>query len=268
MNKTIKILFFLLLSTSSIFADEIEELLIEDKQLDRIDINYAYTYIHPHSNGTINEGVILYDHKMWKGFTTLFQLGFYDRKEGKGTLGTVSAFWDWSDEFYTFTSYAHGTKSSYLPNNKVEQTFFYKCGCERNFIVSLGLTYIGYYHDRSDISVIPGVIWYCGKWIFSYNYYYNTADPGNMHSSSHKFSIQYGAWGDFLYDFDIFYGRQAYLLDPDILTSGVDRKTFGTMLKNRNWIGCRWGILSELGYVYIEAPVHYYRASVGAFFEF
>jgi hypothetical protein len=155
MNKTIKILFFLLLSTSSIFADEIEELLIEDKQLDRIDINYAYTYIHPHSNGTINEGVILYDHKMWKGFTTLFQLGFYDRKEGKGTLGTVSAFWDWSDEFYTFTSYAHGTKSSYLPNNKVEQTFFYKCGCERNFIVSLGLTYIGYYHDRSDISVIP-----------------------------------------------------------------------------------------------------------------
>lgn len=258
--------YFFVWSDAEFFEDP---LVIEDFSWNtRLDACYAYNPRAPSSEwDPIQEGTIRLFQKV--GCTTTFvtTLSGFTRQEGNGIFGSVGVWHDWNDYIFTYTALSKGSNSVYLPKFRIDNDINIKFGSCRQFVVPLGFMYYDYYQSQSEIVLSTGLNYYIYKLLLSYRLFWHLNNPGSHQAISHKIGIDYTDEGNFNTSFSTMFGREAfdaiYLVDQQF----VNRASFGFALAHRQWVGRRWGILAEAGYVWVESPYVVYRACLGIFKE-
>jgi YaiO family outer membrane protein len=237
----------------------------------RVDAYVAYTYRRPKQWSPFEEATCNFYQKAGWNTTLFFGVTAFDRHsngESNGVVGTIAAWKDWSTKLYTFTAFAKGTRCTYLPRFRFDHDFYFKIGCENQFVIPFGFTYFKYFSVNRDIICSTGLQYYTGRWIFGYRLFFHNSHPGNHNALSHKINITYGQEGYSWTYFDVYWGKEAFEATYVVNPSAVNRPSFGATLNHRHWLGCQWGAYGEIGYVWVESPYILYRALLGLFKEY
>ncbi|HMK55305.1 MAG TPA: YaiO family outer membrane beta-barrel protein [Dissulfurispiraceae bacterium] len=235
----------------------------------RIDLSGTYEYLHPHGNyGSWQNVTIAFYRRERPDFTWFAQLGGHSRKEGAGLFGAAGAYKDWTPWLYTYSALSAGTNSDYLPQLRVDHDFNIKLGPDRNFVWTIGGTYIRYFDEHRDYIVSTGLAAYLGKWVAEYRVFRNISDPGSRVSYSQLFGLSYGQDGwQWTYG-KLSFGKQAYLSTaletPEAINNNSVLATFG----HRRWLGSDYGVFGEVGYFTLSNAYHKYGLTLGVFKEF
>jgi len=255
------LLLFLLSGTA--VAEEIR------RDTKRMEASYTFESLSPNEVfGDWKAGTLsFYDNPM-SGFTYFVKGAFHNRPDGNGNLGTVGAYIDWSDAFYTYTAVTGGSHTNYLPEFRFDNDFNYKFGPQKQYIFTFGISTIDYYTDYSDLIFSAGPTMYWRDFVFQYRWFHNISDPGNVTSDSQLVSIGYGEEGRHWTFFNVSAGNQAYLVayvDRDLT---FDNSSYDVNLQHRHWIGQDYGVFGSLGYFKLKNGYDKTSFSCGVFYEF
>lgn len=244
----------------------------EDKTANRsqrLEANLLHENLSPHDiYGSWTNILLSYYAKPKRGLTWFFQLGGFHRNAGDALLGVGGAYKDWGDRLYTYTALAVGSNSAYLPQVRFDNDANIKFGDKRNFVWTLGVTYVNYHNNHEDLILSSGATLYMPNLITTYRIFRNKSDPGNITSFSHLIDLAYGKegsqWSNLIFSF----GNQAYLADYLAKPEEVNQNSVYVVLKHRRWIKEGWGILGDLSYFKLEDGYKKFGLSLGFFKEF
>lgn len=257
----------------------------------RIDISVGYEYLTD-MYGNWKSGHISYWRK-GDDFTFFVQSDGFTRKEGNAVLLVGGLYKDWTPWLYTYSAIASGTNSEYLPLFRIDHDFNIKTGAKKDWVWTLGGTYIHYYKRSTretiettgpgggvaytvlreskyykDMVFAGGIGKYFDKWYLGYRLSYNISIPGNIDSFGHTFAAEYGTEGNFVSNLTVTYGNPSYLATDLIEPESVRQNAFGTHLKHRHWIGKDYGVIGEASFFNLNGGYLKYGFSLGIFKEF
>lgn len=235
----------------------------------RIEGSFSYEYLNPHETyGDWNTANIAFYSKQSPTFTYFIEGSIFNRYEGNGILGVVGAYKDWTSFLYTYSAVSAGSNTDYLPQFRADHDFNFKIGKNKNYVLTAGVTYIGYFNGHSDFIVSGGPIVYLSEWILAYRLFHNESDPGSIISYSHLISIGYGKEGRQWTYLNISFGKQAYLATYLDTPEAVNNDSLNIALQHRHWLGKHYGIFGEASYFKLEEGYEKYGITCGAFYEF
>lgn len=235
----------------------------------RLEANISYEYLSPNDiYGSWKTLSSAFYGKPQRDFTYFIQFGAFSRKEGEALLGALGAYKDWGSSLYTYSAFSGGTESDYLPQIRLDHDFNLKFGTMKNFVWTLGASYIKYFDVHRDIVISTGITFYHNEWIWNYRVFRNDSDPGNIISYSQLLSTGYGREGWQWTYLDISFGKQAYLATYMVNPEEVRRDSLHISLKHRHWIGNDYGILGDISYFNLKDGYDKYGLSIGVFREF
>ncbi len=194
----------------------------------------------------------------------------FTRNEGGAQLFTIGAYKDWNDSFYTYTALSAGTNSTYLQKFRVDHDFNFKFGKDKQYIWTLGGSYVQYHNEYRDYILTTGLAKHVGKWVVGYQIFKNFSQPGGVESFSHQISVDYGKereqWTSLVYSF----GKQAYLPTALITPTAIANASQLITLKHRRWLGKNrdHGYFVEVSYFNLEENYHSLGATLGVFKEY
>lgn len=168
------------------------------------------------------------------------------RREGDGTLGAAGAYMDWTDNFYTFTSFSGGSNTAYLPKMRVDHDLNFKFGKENNYIWTVGGTYIKYHNEYRDYIWSTGLTAYIDRTIVSYRFFRNRSNPGAAMSNTHEYSLGIGQDKREITTLTYSTGNQAYMASYLTAPELVDNDASTVSLNHRQWTSRNEGYFVEL----------------------
>jgi YaiO family outer membrane protein len=201
-------------------------------------------------------------------FTYFFEMEGFLRKDGDGVLWTGGIIKDWKPWFYTYTALATGTNSNYLPQFRFDQDLNFKFGKKREFVFTLGGTYVDYHADHEDLIFSAGITGYFNKWILGYRIFRNISYPGSVGSLSHTFDVTYGREGSHWTSLVFSYGNQAYSSTELASPEKVDQTSQEILLKHRHWMAENWGLYGEASAFHLNNEYRKYGFTLGVFWDF
>ena len=235
----------------------------------RVEVNLLYENLSPHDiYGSWTNILLSYYTNPKRGMTWFFQLGGFHRNAGDALLAVGGTYKDWGDRLYTYTALAVGSNSAYLPQVRFDNDFNIKFGDRRNFVWTLGVTYVNYHNNHEDLILSSGATLYMPNLIATYRLFRNKSDPGNITSFSHLIDLAYGKEGSQWSNLTFSFGNQAYLADYLARPEEVNQNSVYVVLKHRRWIKKGWGILGDLSYFKLEDGYKKFGLSLGFFKEF
>ena len=192
----------------------------------RIELDLGYDYLSDHYGNWENSRLMYLRRGLT--FVYFFELGTFFRKEGNGVQLVGGIYKDWNLWLYTYTAAAAGTNSDYLPHYRFDHDFNFKFGKKRNYVFTVGGTYVDYHVNHRDLILSAGLAGYFNKWILEYRIFRKLSNPGNVVSFSNTFGVTYGSegthWRSLLFSF----GNQAYYSTELASPEKVRPKLVGT----------------------------------------
>ena len=235
----------------------------------RLEASFLHESLNPHDiYGTWTNLLLSYYKSPHRGLTWFFQLGGFSRNVGDALLGVGGAYKDWGERFYTYTAIAAGSDSVYLPKIRFDNDFNFKIGQKRNFVWTLGVTYIDYHNNHEDLILSSGITLYLPSLVSTYRIFRNRSDPGSIISFSHLIDLAYGKQGSQWTNLTFSFGNQAYLADYLAKPEEVNQESIYLVLKHRRWIKEGWGIIGDVSYFKLEDGYKKYGFSIGFFKAF
>ncbi len=232
----------------------------------RIELDLGYAYLSDHF-GNWENGRLMYLRRELT-FVYFFELESFFRKEGNGVQLVGGIYKDWNLWLYTYTAAAAGTNSDYLPRYRFDHDFNLKFGKKRNYVFTVGGTYVDYHVNHRDFILSAGLTGYFNKWILEYRIFRNISNPGNVGSFSNAFKVTYGSegthWTSLLFSF----GNQAYYSTELVSPEKVDQKSQELLLKHRRWIGKNWGLYGETSFFRLSDEYKKVGLTLGVFWDF
>ncbi len=214
-------------------------------------------------------GRIKYTRKL-KKCTFFLEPAYLHRKKCGGGAFIMNAglYVDWAQMFYTFSSISAGTDVWYSPKIRADLDLNFKLGKKKDWVITLGGTYVDFYSEQSVAIGSLGLTYYGTGFIMSGRLFYNTCFPGKKTSFTGLLSVDQGYVYKYMNTIAVSYGNQSYqTLDWGNLTN-VDRRAFSVSFMHRNWIRKNWGLLGQAGFVYVSKAYNVWSVSVGAFWSF
>jgi len=235
----------------------------------RIDVQYFYEYLSPYNiYGAWESYYIKYYRYQTPTFNFFIHGGMVKREHKNDYIGLLGFAKDWSPRLYTYTVVAKGTISNYLPNARIDHDFNFKLGKARNFMWTIGATYIKYYVPAEDVIVSTGFVWYLPKWVLSYRLFWNHKYPGNIQSLSHLAGIEHGIDKSRWTSLTASWGSQAYLALYVLVPEQIRQSAFNINIGHRQWFSRGFGAFIEAGYLDLDPAYRKYLLSAGLFVEF
>ena len=235
----------------------------------RIEVSYSFENLQPHSTyGNWNTGNFAFYDKHLPDFTYFLQSSVHNRDDGNGVTGTVGAYKDWTDFFYTYSSITAGSHSNYLPKFRGDHDFNFKVGPNKNLVLTAGISYIDYFDVHRDLIISGGPTLYLDKWVLQYRLFHNESDPGSVGSFSHLVSVGYGAEGWQWTYLDFSFGKQAYMATSLATPEAVNQNSMTITLKHRHWLGKDYGIFGDVSYFKLQDGYKKTGLTCGFFYEF
>ncbi|MFA5073050.1 MAG: YaiO family outer membrane beta-barrel protein [Nitrospirota bacterium] len=236
----------------------------------RIELSASHEYLSPFAEfGDWQTLSAAWYRKERPDLTWFVQMQGFTRNEGTGLLGTIGAYKDWTDSFYTYSAFSAGTRTVFLPQVRYDQDFSFKMGKEKNIVWLVGGTYIQYFDEHRDYILSTGLTIYMNKWITEYRIFRNVSEPGWIESFSHLVSITYGEEGKNWTTATASYGKQAYLaIQQEAPSSSVKNNSLLLSLHHRKWLGSDWGVFGELSYFNLYNTYQKGGLVLGVFKEF
>ncbi len=220
-------------------------------------------------NGNWDSGGMRYT-RTEDGYSGYFELNGYNRSKGDGSGGQIvgGLYKDWSDSLYTYSSMSTATNVDYLPRFRIDQDFNFKLGQEKNWVWTLGATYIDYHTPNSDTILSSGITRYSDGLILSYRFFYNISNPGSLYSHSQSISADQGYWYRYLNTFIFSWGNQAYLATYLDSPESVNRNSNSFLYRHRHWVRDDWGFWIQVGVLDVSDSYSGKSAGAGLFFYF
>lgn len=235
----------------------------------RIEAAYSFERLSPNEvYGDWKTGTLSFYDNPTSGFTYFLKGGLHSRPDGSGKLGTVGAYIDWTDAFYTYSAATVGSRTNYLPKSRFDNDFNYKFGPRKQYIFTCGFSIIDYHTEYSDLILSAGPTVYWHRFVLQYRWFHNISDPGSVTSNSHLISIGYGEEGRHWTYVNASAGNQAYQVAYTERELTFDNSSYDINLKHRHWIGKRYGVFGDLGYFDLENGYEKIGLSCGVFYEF
>lgn len=234
----------------------------------RLDTSFSYEHLSP--NGTYGSWKALNAALYFPlpGFSAFAQASAHSRRDGKGVLAAGGGYRDWSPDFYTYTSVAGASNSSYLPRFRLDQDFNLKLLDSRTLVVTGGVSYIKYHDVHEDLVFSAGPSLYSGPWIFSYKLFRNISNPGSVKSYTHVQSAGYGSEGAHWTFLTASQGKQAYLATYLSDPQEVRQSAVSFMLNHRHWLNKDFGVTGDVSWFELKDGYKKYGVSLGCFFYF
>jgi YaiO family outer membrane protein len=252
-----------ILTGSDLMAQEIKD------RPRRIEASFSFENLNPHETyGDWNTGNLAFYNKVSPDFTYFVQGSAFNRNEGNGGTGTIGAYKDWADFFYTYTAITAGTNSTYLPKFRADHDFNFKVGPNKMIVLTLGGTFIDYFNDHRDLIISGGPTLYLNRWVLQYRLFHNESNPGSIGSFSQLFSIGYGEEGLQWTYLNVSFGKQAYLATSLATTEAIDKNSLNIAVQHRHWLGKNYGIFGDTSYFKLQEGYEKFGISLGVFYEF
>ncbi len=175
---------------------------------------------------------------------------------------------EWTGRFYTYSAISLSSKSEFLPQFRIDNDFNFKFGANRNFVGTVGLTYIDYHTNNEDFVLSLGGTYYYDRFNLSYRFFQNYSSPGSIKSNSHLISAGYGQDKAYWTYLTVTFGNQAYLSQYLTTPEEVRQDVFRISLNHRHWLSRRAGIYGDLGYLKLNDGYDIYSFLFGYFYDF
>jgi len=196
------------------------------------------------------------------------ELESFFRREGNGVQLVGGIYKDWKSWLYTYTAVAAGTNSEYLPQFRFDHDFNFKFGKKRNYVFTVGGTYVDYHVNHRDVVLSAGLTGYFDKWILGYRVFRNISYPDSVGSYSNLFEVTYGREGNHWTSLLFSFGNQAYASTELISPEKVDQTLVELRLKHQHWIGKNWGLFGEGRFFRLSDEYKKYGLTLGVFLDF
>jgi YaiO family outer membrane protein len=190
---------------------------------------------------------------------------------GRAVLGTVGISGGLTENIYSNTAGSYGSRSNFLPQYRVDQSFSAAFPTSENFTWALdpGGFYSRYYDDIEAYGGFFGPSFYVYYWNFGYQFIFTKTMPDALSSFSHLLFVGYDVEGWHDTDLAVSFGDNnfvgEYFADPE----KTRRENFvEARLSHRQWIGLDWGLFAEAGYYTLISEVNKWEATLGGFVEF
>ncbi|MCP4632053.1 MAG: YaiO family outer membrane beta-barrel protein [candidate division Zixibacteria bacterium] len=259
--------FLLIIFAISSFSVEIS--VAQEAEKNRLELQYIFEHIEPDSvYHPWHSFYINYFRMQSPTFSYFVNFGSIYREDDTDFIGIVGVVKDWSSRFYTYTAFAMGTKSSYLPKYRIDNEINIKLGMERNIVWTIGGAYMEYHTETEDLILFTGLSVEHNKWNLLYRIFRNQSIPGDALSYTHLGSIGYGMEKKYFTFLGYSRGSQAYLALQVTQPEEIRRKVFRIYLNHRHWIKRNTGIFIDLSFLELKNEYDIYGVSVGLFREF
>ncbi|MFA5393171.1 MAG: YaiO family outer membrane beta-barrel protein [Candidatus Ratteibacteria bacterium] len=200
--------------------------------------------------------------------TYFLQGGVFWRDEGDGMSFGAGISKTWNKYLYTSSSVHAGTNVDYLPEINLSHGFYFKLGQNRNNVVPIGFTYIGFRNGHEVYVVSSGITVYRTGWIFEYLLSRNQNEPGSVISYSHLASVAHGQDGLQWLTLTLSAGQDAYLATDLTTPEEVNQDSYGAAIRLKRWLGKSYGVIGEISYFTLGDSYDKYGLTVGIFTEF
>jgi len=235
----------------------------------RLELSATYEYLSPRDiYGEWKNYSGGWWHRASDTFTWFVNGGGVCRYDGKSAWGGGGAYLDCTDCFYTYSSLLAATNPDILSRFRIDQEFNLKLGNSKEWVISLGVTYLNYSVSRNDLLFSTGMTLYRSDWVFSYKFFLNFSHPSSAASVTNLFSAGYGQEGTQWTYFNVSCGESAYLAMNVEIPQEIRQKACEVSLKHRRWVGSNYGILAEINYLNVISEYKKYGYSGGLFYEF
>ncbi|WP_371381308.1 YaiO family outer membrane beta-barrel protein [Sporomusa aerivorans] len=270
MTKRLSLVFSLLLVLVLYPFQQLKALDQNDgKPNSRIELSTAYEYLSPHSGyGDWKTISLSYYRTGQPDFTWYTQFFNFSRPEGSGQLAAVGAYKDWSRSFYTYTALAAGTETDYLPKTRIDHNFNFKFGQAKNWIWSLGGSYLQYSGEQKDYILSTGFTAYRHNSVAEYRIFRNQSYPGAVGSYSYLLSFGVGQERKQWTTATFSAGKQAYLATYLVKPEKVNKNSKMISFNHRRWLDDHQGIFGDLSWLDLEESYRKTGFSLGYFSEF
>lgn len=249
-------------------ARELEQMGIDRimGERNRIELDVGYAYLS-NNYGSWENGRLMYLRRELT-FTYFFELEGFSRKEGDGVLFVGGIYKDWNPWLYTYSAAAAGTNSEYLPHYRFDHDFNFKFGKKRNYVLTVGGTYVDYHVRHHDVILSAGLTGYFNKWILGYRIFRNISYPGSVGSFSHTVDVTHGSEGTHWTSLVFSFGKQAYNATEVTTPERINRNSHELLFKHRHWIGKNWGLYGETSLFHLNDEYTKYAFTLGVFRDF
>lgn len=237
-----------------------------------LEVSTSYQALSPYDTyGNRRATSITFGRKETPQLNWFAQMEFFSRDGGDARLGTVGAYWDWHDAFYTYTSISAGSDSDYLPQFRLNQDFNFKFGPQKQYVWTIGGSYIKNHGDTRDYILSTGLTTYVKRWTFGYHVFQNTNRPGAVKSYTHEILAANGKEGLYMNTLTYAFGREAYLSRSEFAApTAVRNDSKLVTLNHRRWLGLErdHGYFGELNYSNVKDGPRSVGLAIGIFREF
>ena len=235
----------------------------------RLDFNFSFERLLPNESygdwKSVSLGFFRRENPDLNWYT---QVAGFDRQEGQAGYVSAGVTKNWTPWFYTFTAVGGGTRTSFLPNFRVDHDFNFKFGPARRLVGIAGGSYIDYWDEHSDFLLSAGLMAYVERWVFLYRLFHNESNPGSEGSFSHLGSIGYGQEGRHWTFLNFSFGKQAYLATNLATPEAMRFNSTYVSLMHRHWLGPNWGVLGDVSAFWLRDAYDKYGGSLGFFRSF
>ena len=160
------------------------------------------------------------------------------------------------------------TNVDYVPKFRIDHDFNFKLGEKKNWVWTLGFTYIDYFTPNTDTIYSTALTWYGQGIIAVYRFFYNISDPGGLSSTSHSFSIDQGYWYKYMNTLIVSWGNQAYMAMYLDNPSAVARDSWSVLLRHRRWLKEDRGFWVQMGALGIRDGYNGFSFGLGWFYYY
>jgi len=241
----------------------------EDRLYKRFSGEIFYDYFRPTADYDSRKGLNLIYSAFPKPTLSYSALAGLVEWEGSTDVWVgLSLTREWTERLYTYSALSLSSKSTFLPQLRIDNDFNYKFGSGKNFVGTVGLSYINYHTNNEDFILSLGGIYYYSKFNLTYRFFQNFSSPGSVKSNSHLISAGYGQDKAHWTYLTLTFGNQAYFAQHLATPIEVDQDVFRISLNHRHWLGKRSGIYGDIGYLELKDGYDIYSFLVGYFYDF
>ncbi|MEA3307450.1 MAG: YaiO family outer membrane beta-barrel protein, partial [Elusimicrobiota bacterium] len=196
------------------------------------------------------------------------QIENLSRDSGKSVIASGSAYKDWTDKFYTYSSLSFGSNSDYTQKLRFDNNFNFKTLENKNLVLTFGVSYIKYHDVHEDQSLSFSPTLYAGHWIFSYRYARNKSNPGSVFSNTQTLSAGFGEEYKKWIFLTLNSGTQSYMATYLLTPEKIDQSSKEVMLNIRYWLKQNSGFTSNISWMELKDAYKKHGFSLGYFYNF
>lgn len=236
----------------------------------RIEGSFYYNQFNPSSVYGNNKVYSLKYYKRINEYQTNF-LEYYHNdgyNERTSSLLVWGMYKDWNENLYTYSTISAGTKSDIIPKFRIHNEFNYKLGKNKNFVLTLGLSYTKYHNNYEDFSFIYGFSFYFSGGVFTYKRFSSNINPGSTNPSTNLLSLGLGNEKKMWLYLDYSFGNQSYLISNVYSLPFIFDEDFRFYkISYRTWMRNNLGLILEYDYLDLKNSYIKNGIMIGLFYE-